>query len=67
MVAWVPLLVGTQMRASQMAMGKESTSNTGDRGDSDLIPGLGRFPRGGNGMPLQYFFLKNPIDREAKI
>ena len=66
MVAWVPLLVGTQMRASQMAMGKESTSNTGDREDSDLIPGLGRFPRGGNGMLHQCFFLKNPLDRDAK-
>ena len=30
-----------------------------------LIPGLGRSPRGGNGNPLQYFFLKNSMHRGA--
>ena len=30
-----------------------------------LIPGLGRFPGGGHGNPLQYFCLENPVDREA--
>ena len=28
-----------------------------------LISGLGRSPRGGNGNPLQYFCLENPVDR----
>ena len=28
-----------------------------------LIPGSGRFPRGGNGNPLQYSCLGNPMDR----
>ena len=27
------------------------------------MPGLGRFPRGGNGNPLQYSCLENPMDR----
>ena len=27
-----------------------------------LIPGSGRFPREGNGNPLQYSHLKNPMD-----
>ena len=27
------------------------------------IPGLGRFPREGNGNPLQYSCLGNPMDR----
>ena len=27
--------------------------------------GLGRFPGGGHGNPLQYFCLENPMDREA--
>ena len=31
--------------------------------DSGLIPGLGRFLGGGNGNPLQYSCLKNPMDR----
>ena len=29
------------------------------------IPGLGRSPGGGNGNPLQYFCLENPMDRGA--
>ena len=34
-------------------------------GDSDLIPGSGRSPGGGNGNPLQYSCLENSIDRGA--
>ena len=34
-------------------------------GDSSLIPGLGRSPGGGNGNPLQYSCLGNPMDRGA--
>ena len=41
---------------------KESACNTGDTG---LIPGLGRSPGGGNGNPLHYSCLENPMDREA--
>ena len=41
---------------------KESAFNVGDPG---LIPGLGRSPGGGNGNPLQYSCLENPMDREA--
>ena len=32
-------------------------------GNLGLIPGLGRSPREGNGNPLQYSCLKNPMDR----
>ena len=31
----------------------------------DLIPGSGRSPGEGNGNPLQYSCLENPMDREA--
>ena len=34
-------------------------------GDEDQIPGLGRSPREGNGNPLQYSCLENPMDRGA--
>ena len=34
-------------------------------GDTSLIPGLGRSPGEGNGNPLQYFCLDNPMDRGA--
>ena len=37
----------------------------GDSGDVGLIPGLGRAPGGGNGNPLQYSCLWNPMDRGA--
>ena len=39
--------------------------NAGDARDAGLIPGSGRFPGGGNGNPVQYFCLKNSIDRES--
>ena len=34
-------------------------------GDSGSIPGKGRSPREGNGNPLQYPCLENPMDRGA--
>ena len=40
--------------------GKASVYNAGDPG---LIPGLGRSPGEGNGNPLQYSCLENPMDR----
>jgi len=42
--------------------GKESVCNAGDVGDSGLIPGSGRSPGEGNGSPLQYSCLENPVD-----
>ena len=42
--------------------GKTSACNAGD---PDLIPGLGRSLGEGNGNPLQYSCLENPMDREA--
>ena len=41
---------------------KASASNAGDPGS---IPGLGRSPREGNGNPLQYSSLENPMDLEV--
>ena len=37
----------------------------GDSGDGDSVPGLGRSLREGNGNPLQYSFLENPMDGGA--
>ena len=34
-------------------------------GDASSIPGLGRSPEEGNGNPLQYSCLENPMDRRA--
>ena len=41
---------------------KESACNVGDLGS---IPGSGRSPGEGNGNPLQYSCLENPMDRGA--
>ena len=42
--------------------GKESACNAEDPG---LTPGWGRSPGVGNGNPLWYFCLENPMDRGA--
>ena len=42
--------------------GKESACNAGDLGS---VPGLGTSPGEGNGNPLQYPCLENPMERGA--
>ena len=44
---------------------KNLPANTGDTGNEGLIPGLGRSPGEGNGNPLQYLCLENPMERGA--
>ena len=44
---------------------KNLAVNAGDAGDTSLIPGLGRSPGGGNGNPLRFLYLENPMDRGA--
>ena len=44
---------------------KESAWSAGDIEDMDLIPGSARSPGEGNGNPLQYSCLGNPMEREA--
>ena len=46
-------------------MVKNPPASAGDLRDVGLIPGLGRFPGEGNGNPLQYSCLGNPLDRGA--
>ena len=45
-----------------LILSKESACNAGDPGST---PGLGRSPGEGNGSPLQYSWLENPVDRGA--
>ena len=42
---------------------KNLPANAGDSGNEGSIPGLGRIPGGGNGTPLHYSCLENPMDR----
>ena len=51
-------------QASRVALVvKNPPANAGDKRDMGLIPGLGRSPGIGNGKPLQYSRLENPMDR----
>ena len=51
-----------KIRQYAISVGKESACNAGDPG---WIPGSGRSPGEGNGIPLQYSCLENPMDRGA--
>ena len=44
--------------------GKASAYNAGDPGS---IPGLGRSPGEGNGNPLQYSCLENPVEEPGRL
>ena len=46
-------------------MVKNLPANAGDVRDMGSISGLGRYPGGGHGNPLQYSCLENPMDRGA--
>ena len=48
-----------------MLVVKNPPANAGDKRNVGSIPGLGRFPGGGNSNPLQYSCLGNPMDRGA--
>ena len=44
---------------------KKLPANAGDIRDEGSVPGSERSPEGGNGNPLQYSCLENPMDRGA--
>ena len=45
--------------------GSDGKASACNEGDLDSIPGSGRSPEEGNGTPLQYSCLENPMDRGA--
>ena len=48
-----------------LLFGSEVKASACKAGDPGLIPGLGRSPGEGNGNPVQYSCLENPMDRGA--
>ena len=48
-------------------MVKNPHANAEDTGDVGSIPGLGRTPGVGNGNPLQYSCLRNPIEEPGGL
>ena len=55
------VIVFFHLSSALLCDGKESSCNAGDLGS---ISGLGRSPGEGNGNPLQYSCLEDPMDRE---
>ena len=47
-------------------MVKNLPASAGDAGDVVSVSGLRRSPGVGNGNPLQYACMENPMDREAQ-
>ena len=58
----VDLIYSWESELSWSSNGKEPACNAGDQ---HLIPGLGSSSGEGNGNPLQYSCMENPIDRES--
>ena len=57
---------GSYHRASPMAQRVKNLPSMQEKTeDSGLIPALGRSPGEGNGNPLQYSYLENPMDSGA--
>ena len=53
------------MWASTHSTGSDYKESTCNKGALGLIPGSGRSPGEGNGNPLQFSCLENPMDRGA--
>ena len=45
----------------------KNKTNAGDTRDADLVPGSGRFPRGGHGNPFQDSCLENPHGQRSMV
>ena len=62
----VPFTLNSQSWAPQVALAVKNTPvNEGNARDMGLIPGSGRSHGEGHSKPLQYSYLKNPMDRGA--
>ena len=60
------MAIDTVKRASQVVLVvKNLPANALDKGDVGLILELGRSPGDGNGNPLQYSCLENPVNKGA--
>ena len=64
-VVYSGLFVSTSYGSPGGAVVKHPPASAVGAGDVGLIPGSGRAPGAGNGHPLQYSCLENPMDRGA--
>ena len=64
-VVWYSLLFKNFPQFVWFSGGSDGKSSVYNVGDVGSIPGSGRFHGGGNGKPLQYSCLENPMDGGA--
>ena len=63
---WVHFIVcKLYLSVSDFPGGSDGKASVYNAEDLDSVPGLGRSPGEGNGNPLQYYCLENPMDRGA--
>ena len=60
---WILVFKGFPAGAGGFPGGSEVKASASNVGDPGSIPGSGRSPGEGNGNPLQYSCLENPMDR----
>ena len=58
-------MMQNRAKRASLYVAQNSKGFTCNVGDLSLIPGSGRSPGEGNGYPLQYSCLENPMDRGA--
>ena len=65
--SWVTLLSVTRIGSfgTDFPGGSDGKVSAYYAGDPGSVPGLGRSPGEGDGNPLHYSFLENPMDRRA--
>ena len=59
------LRIGQNLGSQVALVVKNPPANAGDVRDTGPIPGLRRSPGGGHSNPIQYSYLKNPMDKGA--
>ena len=64
-ISWRNINIHTLLGFPGDAVVKNPPVNAGDTADASSSPSSGRSPGEGNGNPLQYPCLENPLDRGA--
>ena len=62
---FLPLELHWASLVARASFGSDSKASVYNAGDLGSIPGSGRSPGEGNGNPLQYYCLENPMERGA--
>ena len=64
-ISFIYLIFSVEISYQDFPGGSEGKAPVYNAGDLGSIPGSGRYAGKGNGNPLQYYCLENPMDRGA--